>query len=186
MKAIIFLLLSGATALGVWLVQRSVAAIREARDGAHAREQELLLQAGSSGAGYVLPAPDGMRRSSLDAFAELLLHEERAVHGLLKTAVPEYEILVNVDSRKLLGQDASLTPHLLDFVVCSKDFRPLAVIALDWPHDPNAAIRSRTLTDLANRGLKIAHWRVEQLPERVAVRGWLLDRLVPGERRFAA
>lgn len=187
MNVISFVMISGVLLLGTWFVRRCLDAICTAQRCSASREAEFLeravasmsprvLESGSGGA----PEPRG------EALSELLSREERVVYALLKTAVPEYEVLVQVDSRKLLRSLDYGTFQNLDFVVCSKDFRPVAVVILDRPDDPFVTSRSRGLANLASVGVKLAHWRVEQLPDRTAVRGWMLDCSVPGERRFAA
>ncbi len=117
---------------------------------------------------------------------ELLAREERLVYLLLKVALPEFEVLTHVSSAKLLPRGEHLGLAVLDFVVCRKDFRPVAVVVLDRAGEPSHPARSRALAELAGTGVKLAHWRVEQLPGRTAVRNWVLDDAVPGERRFAA
>ncbi len=117
---------------------------------------------------------------------ELLAREERLVYLLLKVALPEFEVLTHVSSAKLLPRGEHLGLAVLDFVVCRKDFRPVAVVVLDRAGEPAHPSRSRALAELAGTGVKLAHWRVEQLPSRTAVRNWVLDDAVPGERRFAA
>lgn len=193
MKVFSYLLFLGFVVLGVWSVRRCMRAIQVSRMHASSREEQFLLAASadlggpnkaSDAAPNTVQPPKTNKASPMET--ELLAREERLVYLLLKVALPEFEVLTHVSSAKLLPRGEHLGLAVLDFVVCRKDFRPVAVVVLDRAGEPSHPARSRALAELAGTGVKLAHWRVEQLPGRTAVRNWVLDDAVPGERRFAA
>ncbi|WP_374510241.1 hypothetical protein [Niveibacterium sp.] len=191
MKVFSYLFFFALLALGVWSVRRCLRAIQVSRMDALSREAQFLLAASAdlgnvnkaSSPSAVQPSMSG-KPSPMET--ELLAREERLVYLLLRVALPEFEVLTHVSSAKLLPRGEHLGLAVLDFVVCRKDFRPVAVVVLDRAGEPARPSRSRALAELAGTGVKLAHWRVEQLPSRTAVRNWVLDDAVPGERRFAA
>ncbi|MCX9157210.1 hypothetical protein OPU71_13850 [Niveibacterium sp. 24ML] len=194
MKAISFLLLLLIVAFGFWVIRRSFRAIGESQRLASTREAEFLQSAAgrvptaTMGALPTLPIGASLPGASVQAKdTELLEREERLVYLLLRVALPEYEVLVHVGSHKINARARDYGLGVLDFVVCSKDFRPLAIVVLDRAEASSGhPLRSRALAELATCGLKLAHWRTDRLPNRTDVRAWMLDSAVAGERRFAA
>jgi hypothetical protein len=194
MKALAVLLFGVILAFALWAIRRSFRAIGESRRLASSREAEFLLavaERGAEPAGGVIPAlPTGASlpgASTSPKETELLEREERLVYLLLRVALPEYEVLVHVSSHKINARVGDYGLTALDFVICSKDFRPVAVVVLNRADVPEShQLRSRALAELAVSGLKLAHWRTDRLPNRTDVRAWMLDSAATGERRFAA
>jgi len=193
MKVFSYLFFFGFVVLGVWSVRRCMRAIHVSRMHASSREEQFLLSASAdlssttktqAASSHTVQAQIGAKPAPMET--ELLAREERLVYLLLRVALPEFEVLTHVNSAKMLPRGEHQGLAILDFVVCRKDFRPVAVVVLDRAGEPAHPARSRALAELAGTGVKLAHWRVEQLPGRTAVRNWVLDDAIPGERRFAA
>lgn len=100
----------------------------------------------------------------------------------LSAAVPEYLILSQVALSRLVevkrvpGSQTvrnKVSQKSVDFVVCDRSFRVLAVIELDdLTHDRLS--RKRTDSDkdaaLAAAGIRVIRWRVNSVPDRLAIR----------------
>lgn len=111
--------------------------------------------------------------------------EQTLVYFLLKSGLPEYEILTQTGLHKLLtlpseyaGADRELRlrglgQHTLDFVVCDKSLRPVAAVDLSGPALSAEAqtFRSAVLAQAAIRYVCLAR---TALPKRDAVRAQVL------------
>jgi|GEM_PF-4662024 len=166
------LIFLGLVSLFVWLYLRSRDSFSRMRDESAAREAQFFAASAAAAAGKEeqggeasVPLPElSLRESSV------LDRQERLVYLLLKVALPECEILARVDALRLLPLTEGLSPFVIDFMVCSKDFRPLAAIDLDRSERPEVAGRARRVQLLRRAGLRFLVWRFDELPARGDVR----------------
>jgi len=165
------LIFLGLVSLFVWLYLRSRDSFSRMRDESAAREAQFFAASAAAAgkeeqgadAGAQLPEISLRESSVLD-------RQERLVYLLLKVALPECEILARVDALRLLPLTEGLSPFVIDFMVCSKDFRPLAAIDLDRSERPEVAGRARRVQLLRRAGLRFLVWRFDELPARGDVR----------------
>ena len=82
----------------------------------------------------------------------------RVVFFSLKIALPDHEILARVDTAALITGGETPPPRaMLDFVVCRRDFTPVAVIVLLRGEDP---LRERAAKLLEQSGLHVLRWEI--------------------------
>lgn len=105
------------------------------------------------------PAPQPGRGGGL----AYLSAEGGRTFRLLRTALPEHEVFPRASLRRILGPLAPGKDLGVDFVVCSADFRPVAVVDLVSAEDlpPVVALKSERL---AAAGVAYARWDGQALP----------------------
>ncbi|WP_341678937.1 hypothetical protein [Niveibacterium sp. SC-1] len=170
------LIFLGLLSLCVWLYLRSRDSFARMRDESAAREAQFFAATAAAAAGKDVPASEAnsplpelsLRESSV------LDRQERLVYLLLKVALPECEILARVDALRLLPLTEGISPFVIDFMVCGRDFKPLAAIDLDRSERPEVAGRARRVQLLRRAGLRFLVWRFDELPARADVRPLVL------------
>ncbi len=181
----------------VWLAMLVGRRRREHRESEQAREMAFLLAHGNLpgsatrtldapvpstdddvGAGEGEPQAAQAKPLETMGFADhrrAYLDETRAAaYRRLKAALPSYEIFPRASLRRAAGLDAIEKDVLLDFVVCTRDLRPLAAIDLargDRPSSANAVKRET----LARAGVGYARWPHDALPDSASIAAWLIE-----------
>jgi len=179
-----FLLAVGLIGFVGWLILRARGRLRRATDEARAREAAFLqdLAAAQAGvrpppvptgpasppptSGPPLAAPAGT--STAAGGATYLAAEAARTFRLLKAALPDHEVFPRASLRRILGPHAPGKDLEVDFVVCSADFHPVAVVDLVGPDDlpPVVALKSERL---AAAGVAYFRWDGQALPSATRV-----------------
>lgn len=178
-----FLLLVGLLGFIGWLVFRARGRLRRAEDEARAREAAFLQdlaqarsevparpaagRAAAPGGAAVPASPEpvtgGGAGVSGPGGVAYLSAESARTFRLLRTALPDHEIFPRASLRRILGPLAPGKDLKVDFVVCSAEFHPVAVVDLAGPEDmpPVVALKSERL---AAAGVTYARWDGQALP----------------------
>jgi hypothetical protein len=162
-----------------WTLLRARRRLREASSEAAAREAAFLQDLASAGvarpaeptradppAGPVAvpePAPGPAPKPGRGGGLAYLSAEGGRAFRLLRTALPDHEVFPRASLRRILGPLAPGKDLRVDFVVCSADFRPVAVVDLVGAEDlpPVVALKSERL---AAAGVAYARWDGQALP----------------------
>jgi hypothetical protein len=183
-----FLLMVGVIGFVGWLLWRARNKLRRTEEEARARETAFVQNLGLSSerASQAAPvalvaapmAPVAVAAASAGATpagAYLSAQNARAFR-LLKTALPQHEIFPRGSLRRILGPLAPGKDLKVDFVVCSAEFRPVAVVDLVAPDDLPPVVALKT-ERLAAAGVAYARWDGQDLPSAASVAETLLGRL---------
>lgn len=115
----------------------------------------------------------------------LLDPAQTLVYLLLKSGLPEHEILTQVSLQRVLTLPAgaanpereqrlrTLSMHVADFVICDKNMRPVAVLDVRDPESSGAEQTFRSAA-LAQAGIRHVRFARTALPKRHAVRALVL------------
>lgn len=168
-----------------WMILRARRRLRQATQEAAEREAAFLQDLAAAGVqrpGGPLPAglpvrpaapgpgpgpdipPAPAPNRSLGGGLAYLSAESGRTFRLLKTALPDHEIFPRASLRRILGPHAPGKDLKVDFVVCSADFHPLAVVDLMGPEDLPPVIALKT-ERLAAAGVTYVRWEGQALPE---------------------
>lgn len=116
-----------------------------------------------------------------------LTQVEQAVYYRLVDALPEFIVLSQVSLPQVLGIKAGkrsgewynrIARMSYDFVVCSKDFKVVAVIEVDdKSHDRADRKQADAKKDkaTADAGLKMLRWQASKLPDKKTMRETILS-----------
>jgi len=107
---------------------------------------------------------------------------ETLIYYLLKTGVPDHEVFANVTLASVVGAPGTgsereqqlrrLSQYQLDFVICDKRMRIVAVVDVDTPAGVDAASELRVKSDyLGGAGIRFVRINPTSLPPRDAIRG---------------
>lgn len=182
-------------AIGIVLFRRRLASLRaaaEQREAAVLEQLRLLRSARTpEGSGETRPAPAPITEppsaaaasapqaaspaSLPQSLAPLLSGPHRIAFLLLRLALPECELFAGLPLGRVLGGSAAQVREPVDFVVCDRQFRVLALVFLD-SGDPEGMAGGRRWAEEAATaaGLRVSRWAVRQLPRREQVRGLVL------------
>lgn len=192
-----FLLTIGIAGFVFWLILRARSKLRRGAEEARARETAFLNDlaaapkpppdpvraappAGTAGLGVaarVVPPAAATLAAGPGAY---LPAPAAGVFRLLRAALPGHEIFPGGSLRRVLGPLAPGKDLPVDFVVCTADLRPVAVVDLAAPDDlpPVVTLKAERL---ASAGLAYARWDGAALPAAAEV----ATLLATAERRSA-
>lgn len=162
MQALVLLII---VLVGGWMLHRAWSIWKEnfldRRQLERSREQAFLAEVRAQGKSSV-PSRTGTPPPSaiLDAPARALLH-------LLRLELREHEILAAVDVATLFGGNELPPRTRIDYLVCRRDFTPLAAIFVE--RGQSDALRERAMRQVAARGVRILRWGVDALPARAQI-----------------
>lgn len=169
------LLVVSVIAVVVWLLLRARSKLHQASEDARARELAFMENLGRQQERAPQGAPAALAPAALvplpasasavgAAPAGTYLSEPSArAFRLLKSALPGHEIFPRGSLRRVLGPLAPGKDLKVDFVLCSADLRPVAVVDLAAPDDlaPVIALKAERL---AAAGVAYARWDADALP----------------------
>lgn len=187
MAGFLFLLVvAGVIAVVIWDYRRKAAR----REAASQERFERMFNAKAAAAPAPEPlpatAPDGGAKSvskspaSTSAFSpkeRFLGRPETLIYLLLKAGVPDHAVFANVSLASVVGtpdseaerdpQARRLSQYRLDFVICDRNMRIVAVIELDTPGGADAAGIRRFKADcLRAAGMRLVRLNPASLPRR--------------------
>lgn len=165
----------GVVAVVIWLLLRARNKLRQASEQARARELAFMEGLGRqqervppAAPAALAPAPLALSPASASAAAAApsgayLSEPSARAFRLLKSALPGHEIFPRGSLRRVLGPLAPGKDLEVDFVLCSADLRPVAVVDLVAPDDlaPVIVLKAERL---AAAGVAYARWNADALP----------------------
>lgn len=128
---------------------------------------------------------------SYEVRERLLTPPQALLYYLLKTGLPDHLVFAQVALPAVLGpskalsgfardeQTRRLATHALDFVVCDRSMRPVAVVEMAQRDPQQEAGHSRKSWLLAS-GLRYVELASDALPRKEAMRGLVLGESAPG------
>lgn len=154
-------------AVVVWFVRRS--ALSAQKEDYEARELALLAQVRADfGQKPVqdlkeFEDPSPVRQERVDTRSKkqrpspVIDAKAQKIFAALKRILGPYPLLVNVDVASLLEQEDVIPPRVCaDFVVCRKDFTPVAVILLERQQpDP---LHERAMSLINRNRIRVLRW----------------------------
>lgn len=176
----------------IWWNYRRKHAMRESL--ARARLEEIInrpAQNAAAAPNISAHSPSGDAAAAADVRytrrERLLDPAETVVYLLLKSALPECEILSHVALARVLDLPAgiagsereqrmrALSQHVVDFVICNKAMQPVAVIDLPGQETPALTTAPDFRTQcLAHTGIRHLRWPRTAIPKRQDVRALVL------------
>lgn len=190
----LFLLaVAGGVAFAIWNYRRKTAARRAASD---ARYQEIFKGGSQSGANAQSAAPAGAEPLAAPAPAKappapsaapgvavqrFLGQAESLLYYLLKAGLPDCEVFAGVSLARVVGaggegrdreqQLRRLSQYQLEFVVCDKNMRVIAVVEVESAAGAAAAGDQRFKSDMLKQaGIRFVRLNPLALPRRDEVR----------------
>ena len=117
--------------------------------------------------------------------SRFLGQRETLVYLLLKTGMPDHQIFAGVTLASVISvpgvgfdreqQLRRLSAYLLDFVVCDRNMRIIAVVDMEAPGSADATGMERYKSDcLTAAGVRLVRINPMSLPPRDAIRGLIL------------
>jgi len=184
----LFLLVAaGGIVFVVWSFRKQIAA-REAAGKARF-ERMLKAQAQAAAApsppapspSLAVPAPAMAPAAPMPARERFLGQAETLLFYLLKTGLPEYEVFAKVSLASVIGASGSgheheqqlrrLAQYRLDFVVCDKSMRTIAVVEVDSAVTAVGAGEQQFKADCLKRaGIRLIRVNPAALPKREQIR----------------
>jgi hypothetical protein len=168
-----------------WLILRVRNKLQRAAEEARAREAAFVDALGSARLQASPPAPAPARASAVaapvvpsppalvgagagGALRAYLSDNGAQAFWLLKAALPEHEIFPRGSLQGVLGPLAPGKDLKVDFVVCSADFRPVAVVDLVATDDlpPVVTLKAERLMAV---GIAYVRWDGQALPSAAQV-----------------
>ena len=192
----LFLLVAaGIIVFVVWSSRKQIAA----REAASKARLERMLRAPVQPVAQAEPAPTAAAASPSAPFASLAVpalakapvavparerflgQAETLLYYLLKTGLPGYEVFANVSLASVIGASGSghereqqlrrLAQYRLDFVVCDKSMRILAVVEMDSAVAAVGAGEQQFKADCLKRaGIRLVRVNPAALPKREQIR----------------
>lgn len=165
-----------------WMIFRARRRLRQATQEAAEREAAFLQDlavARARSPGDEVPAGQPLRPAALVPAPDIprgpvpnrgrggglayLSAESGRTFRLLRAALPDHEVFPRASLRRILGPHAPGKDLKVDFVVCSADFHPVAVVDLVGPEDlpPVIALKAERL---AAAGVTYVRWEGQALP----------------------
>jgi hypothetical protein len=192
----LFLLaVAGGVGFSVWNYRRKAAASKAARD---ARFEQIFKAKAAAGAASNLPVvspPESAIRAMPVAQAaasispprdRFLGQSETLIYYLLKTGVPDHEVFANATLASVVGapgngrdreQVRRLSQYQLDFVVCDKSMRVVAVVDVESAAGAATAGDQSFKTDILRQaGIRVVRVNPAAPPRRERIRA-----LISGE-----
>jgi hypothetical protein len=184
---------AGGVAYAIWNFRRRTAARKAASDARYTEifgDHRYPANQQSATAGATAPA-DAPASGKADPACPLLPpaearrflgQTESLLYYLLKAGLPDSEIFAGVSLARVIGVAANnrereqqlrrLSQYPLDFVVCDKNMRVLAVIEIETAAGAAAAGDQRFKSDLLKQaGIRLVRINPAELPRREEVRG---------------
>jgi len=106
---------------------------------------------------------------------------ETLVYYLLKTGIPDHEVFANVTLAAVVGQEGGgfnqeqqlkrFSQHQLDFVICDKSMRIVAVVEVELPGGTDTTGTQRFKSDtLKAAGVRLVLLNPKSMPRREGIR----------------
>ncbi len=162
--------------VGFWLALRARNSLKRQQEDAAEREKAFLATLASApsepspigGSGEGLARGPAVRQTALASpipqqGVSYLSTEAGLVFRMLKSACPADEVFPRGSLRRILGPAALGKDIRVDFVVCTPDFKPKAVVDIARPDDLPAVIALKK-ERLAAAGVSYGRWDPAALP----------------------
>ena len=187
----LFLLaVAGGVVFAIWSYRRKAAASKAASE---ARFERLFKAKATAGAASDLPAvsrPEAATRATPMAQAaasisppreRFLGQSETLIYYLLKTGVPDHEVFASTTLASVVGapgdgrdrdeQVRRLSQYQLDFVICDKSMRVVAVVDVESAAGAETAGDQRFISDILRQaGIRLVRVNPAALPQREQIR----------------
>ena len=135
--------------------------------------------------------PRGPAPAAAVSTQRFLGQPETLVYRLLRASIPDHEVFANVTLASVLGANGSgfdreqqlrrLSQYRLDFVVCDKSMRVVAVVEIESAGGaPTAADQQFKTDSLKAVGIKLVRVSSAKLPRRDELRALVCGDLQPG------
>lgn len=191
--SVMVLVAAAVVGIAIWDMRRKAAA-REA--ASMRRLEEMFLgraAAGSGPATAAAPAPvaavppaanAAVGATAISARERFLGQRETLLYYLLRTGLTDHEIFANVALASVIEAPPGasereqhlrrLAPYLLDYVVCDKSMRVVAVIDIDSASAGAAAAQQVKAELLKQAGIRLVRINPAAAPRREQLRGLVL------------
>lgn len=187
----LFLLaVAGGVVVAIWNYRRKAAASKAASE---ARFEQMFKAKAAAGAASDLPvvsSPEAVTRATPMAQAaasisprreRFLDQSETLIYYLLKSGVPDHEVFANAALASVVGapgdgrdreqQVRRLSQHQLDFVICDKSMRVVAVVDMESEAGAETAGDQRFKSDILKQaGIRLVRVNPAALPRREQIR----------------